>query len=123
MYTNISFKKYKEIENKKYCCDKCKYYTNNLYDWNIHINRDIHKYGIKKKRSDTKDPLKCEKCEYKTKNKTVLIQHYLNEHGSFDERKNNFKFFCECCNYGTFAKSFIEKHKNSNKHKILQNKI
>ena len=38
-----------EIQYKKYRCDKCKYYTNNLYNWNIHINREIHKCGIKKK--------------------------------------------------------------------------
>lgn len=104
---------------KKYNCDKCKYYTNNLYDWNIHINRYIHKYGIKKKRSDYKEAYKCENCDYKTKNKTILIQHYLNYHGNYDERSKQFKFFCKCCNYGTFAKSFIEKHNSTNKHKSL----
>lgn len=110
-----------EIQYKKYRCDKCKYYTNNLYNWNIHINREIHKCGIKKKRSDLKEPYKCEKCDHKTKNKTNLIQHYLNYHGNFEERKNNFKFFCEYCNYGTFSKSFIEKHINSIKHGTIKN--
>jgi len=109
-----------KLENKKYKCNKCKFYTNNLYDWNIHINRDIHIYGIKKKRSDIKDPFNCEMCDYKTKNKTVLMQHFLNEHSNFEERKNNFKFFCESCNYGTFAKPFIDKHNNTIKHKLLE---
>ena len=75
----------------------------------------------KKKRSDLKEPYKCEKCDHKTKNKTNLIQHYLNYHGNFEERKNNFKFFCEYCNYGTFSKSFIEKHINSIKHETIKN--
>lgn len=110
-----------EYENKKYKCYKCKYFTNNLYDWNIHINREIHLFGIKKKRSDLKDPFKCEKCDYQSKNKIILIQHYLNYHGNFEERKNKFKFFCEYCNYGTFAKSFIEKHNNSKKHNNNKN--
>lgn len=108
-----------KLSIKKYNCSKCKYNTNNLYDWNIHINREIHKNGIKKKRSDIKDPYKCEKCNYITKNKTIFKQHCLNYHSTFEERKNNFKFFCEKCNYGTFAESFIEKHKNSKKHKIF----
>lgn len=47
--------------------------------------------------------------------------HMLNNHSSKDERKEKFKYYCEICDYGTFGKSSFEKHKKSEKHKLIEN--
>ena len=56
------------MEENKYKCEKCNYGCNIPSRWEAHIKTTLHKTGQKKKRSDYKEPLKCEKCEYKTKN-------------------------------------------------------
>jgi hypothetical protein len=105
------------IKVYKYVCEECNFKSDIKSRWNQHIGTQLHITGERKKRSDCKDPFKCDKCDYKTKNKTILKQHYLNEHGDIKERKEQFKFYCELCDFGTFSKDFIETHNNSEKHK------
>ena len=110
----------KEI-SYKYVCDKCEYKCNYDSEWLKHCNTELHKTGIRKKRSDIKDPIKCNDCLYSTKNKTMMKQHKLNEHSTKQERKKEFKFYCECCDFGTFSKDLFEKHNNTDKHKNYVN--
>ena len=46
--------------------------------WNNHINTELHKTGKRKIRSDCKNPLNCNECEYITKNNITLKKHILN---------------------------------------------
>ena len=39
----------------KYSCEKCVYKCNYISQWNNHINTELHKTGLRKKRSDCKD--------------------------------------------------------------------
>jgi len=80
-----------------------------------HRNR-ITQNRYKKKRSDIKEPYKCDKCLYETKNIVVFKQHKLTEHGTKEEREKEFKFYCKCCDIGTFSKDIYEKHIHSDKH-------
>ncbi len=59
--------------------------------------------------------------DYLTNNKYQLQQHYLNYHATKEEREKEFKYYCKCCDYGTYSKDFIEKHNNTNKHKLQSN--
>ncbi len=64
-----------------------------------------------------KEPKKCDKCEYETKNKTTLEKHKLNEHATKEEREKGFKYYCNVCDFGTFSIDTFNIHKESNKHK------
>jgi hypothetical protein len=46
-----------------------------------------------------------------------FAHHKLNFHANKEERKKEFKYYCEICDYGTFSKDFIENHNNNTKHK------
>ncbi len=69
-----------------------------------------------KKKKDIKPPLKCEKCEYQTKNKLMMLQHKLNEHSTIEERKKEFKYYCKKCDYGTISKDLFLRHQQTQKH-------
>ena len=104
------------LETFKYNCNKCNFNSNYLSQWNKHISTEFHKTGKRKIRSDKKYNEKCSYCEYVTNGNTNMKQHILNEHGTSEERKSKFKYYCDYCDYGTFAKSFFEKHKQTKKH-------
>jgi hypothetical protein len=101
----------------KYSCEKCNFKCQYESQWNIHINTELHKTGIKKKRSDIKEPYICDKCDKcKTKNLYTYKQHILNEHSKKEEREKGFKYYCKLCDFGTFSITFIENHNKSEKH-------
>lgn len=107
-----------EVKEIKYnfICEKCDYKCRFESHWKNHINTELHLTGQRKTRSDLKEPFKCEKCDYKTKNLTTLKQHKLNEHASREEREKEFKYYCSCCNYGTFSIDLYNRHTKSKKH-------
>ena len=53
----------------------------------------------------------------------VFKQHKLTEHGTKEEREKEFKFYCKCCDIGTFSKDIYEKHIGSYKHKKFLEKF
>ena len=106
-------------ENKNtdnFTCDKCNYKCKFESEWKKHLNTGLHKDGIRKKRSDFNETKKCELCEYKTQNKTVMKKHFLNEHASKKDREKDFKYYCSTCDFGTFCEKTINVHNNTKKH-------
>ena len=101
----------------KYVCNNCNYKCKFECEWVKHCNTELHKTGTRKKRSDIKDVYKCENCLYSTKNKIMMKQHKLNEHSTKEQREKDFKFYCKCCDVGTFSKDIFEKHNITDKHK------
>ena len=98
-------------------CNKCnKTYASHTH-YLIHCETELHKTGQRKKRSDTKEPYKCEHCEYKSKNLTTFKMHKLNYHSSVEEKEKEFKYYCKECDYGCFYEEAINKHNNTIKHK------
>ena len=43
--------------------------------------------------------------------------HILNNHSTREEKKKGFKYYCEYCDMGTFAKFIYNKHIKTKKHK------
>jgi len=105
------------MEDNKYNCEKCAFTCNTKARWDAHINTTLHKTGVKKRRCDYKEPLKCNSCNYETKNLTTLKMHELNNHASIEEKKNKFKYYCEYCDVGFFYENFINNHNKTQKHK------
>jgi hypothetical protein len=107
------------MEDYKFKCDKCDFFTNSLASYNIHLSTEKHKTGKNAIRCDKKYPIKCPKCEYEPKSNTNYLQHALIYHSTKEERKEKFSFYCEKCDYGCFAIKSFEIHQNSKKHKLL----
>ena len=56
---------------------------------------------------------KCNKCSFETYNKNNYLNHILNNHSTKEERKEKFKFYCECCDFVVFVKSMKDTHLNT----------
>ena len=50
-----------------------------------------------------------------------MLKHILNKHSTKEERKEKFKYYCECCDFGVFVKSMMDTHLNTNKHQLKFN--
>ena len=104
----------------KYICEKCNYGTNYKSQWRNHLKTVLHKTGKRKTRTDKKYPDKCPKCDYKPTTNTNMKLHTLNNHSTREERKNEFKYYCEYCDYGTFATTIYNKHIQTKRHNHLK---
>jgi hypothetical protein len=105
-----------ESVKKKFICEKCQFTCITKSKWTIHIGTEKHINGKKKSRSDKIYPCKCQKCDFIATNKSHMLQHFLTFHATKSERKEQYKFYCEYCDFGTFTKNIFDKHNTSNKH-------
>jgi len=106
-----------EVKTNKYICEKCNFKCNTKARWENHIKTELHKTGTRKKRKDYKEPIKCENCEYTTKNITTLKIHKLNNHATKEEKEKQYIYYCKLCDYGSFYEDVFNKHSNTIKHK------
>ena len=107
----------------KFNCVQCNFKCNEPSRWGKHLSTQKHITGIRKIRSDFAGPYKCDKCLYETKNIVIFKQHKLTEHGTKEEREKEFKFYCKCCDFGSFSKDIYKTHTDSEKHNKYINKI
>ncbi len=109
-----------DIKPYKYYCEKCHYGTNIRYSLIQHNETELHKTGERgKKQIKEKEIFKCSDCEFESTNKNNYLTHKLNNHSNKEERKKQFKYYCNNCDFGVFTESSFEKHKNSLRHKRL----
>lgn len=102
----------------KYICEKCNYKTNLKVPYERHLESELHKTGKRKTRSDKIcDIYECKKCKYTTTVGSNYKLHVLNNHSTIEEKKKEFPFYCEDCDFGTFGKSYFTKHLATTKHK------
>ena len=107
---------------KKYRCDVCLYYTNYASEWNKHTTSMKHQRNGQPK-ENKKDNYVCNECEYKGNTIWNLKMHKTTQHSTKEEREKEFKFYCKCCDIGTFSKDIYEKHISSDKHKKFLEKF
>jgi hypothetical protein len=81
-----------------------------------HLESTLHITG-KKKSKPKKDPYKCEFCDYMSENICNMKVHVLNNHKTKEDRKIEYSYYCDICDFGTNAESIFKKHIDSNKHK------
>lgn len=43
--------------------------------------------------------------------------HCLTQHSTKEERKNEFKYYCDKCDFGTYAEILFTRHCETKKHK------
>lgn len=101
----------------KFYCIPCNYGTNIKHSLLQHYETELHKTGHRKKKpTKIKEEYKCIDCDYKSTNKNNYVTHRLNNHSTKDERKEQFKFYCEYCDFGVFTESSMEKHNQTIRH-------
>ena len=105
-----------EKDKGKYICKKCNFTCNYKSIWNKHCDTVLHKTGKRKVRYDKSFNEKCAKCDYIAKNLTNMKAHYLNYHSTKKERKSGYKYYCDVCDFGVFAKKLFDNHLKTNKH-------
>ena len=104
----------------KYYCEKCCFRTNFLSHWEQHTESKKHNGEKRKERCDKFLEPKCKFCNYETNKTTNMKQHYLNKHGSKEERQKEFLFYCDNCDFGCFIKLLFDRHLESIKHQNSQ---
>ena len=106
----------------KFFCEKCKYGTNIKNSFERHNESNYHITGIKTRtvkknkiihQCDHKD------CNYKTDKTSNFNTHKLNNHATKEERKKEFKYYCDLCDFGVFAESAYITHNESVVHKKI----
>ena len=106
-----------EIE-AKYYCECCNYKCIYPAHWKQHIDSEKHKNnGKRKTRSDKVLEPKCKHCEYTTNNLTCMKVHCLTHHSTKEDRKKEFKYYCDKCDFGTYAEILFTRHCETKKHK------
>ena len=107
----------------KYYCEKCNYGTDIKNSMNLHHKSTLHLTGEAGKRNiktdEEKKIYKCTECDFESKNKNNFMVHKLNKHSTKDERKKEFKYYCELCDFGVLSKSLYDKHLETSTHKNI----
>jgi len=89
----------------------------------LHNKSVLHKTGTAGKRNtksaDEIKMYKCDNCEFITKNKSNYLVHKLNKHSTKEERKKEYKYYCELCDFGVFGKSLYDTHLETSTHKNI----
>ena len=99
----------------KYYCEKCQYKCNYLSEWNEHLLSKKHTGEKRKQRNDKILEEKCKFCDYKPTKTTNYRLHYLNKHALKEERQQNFPFYCNKCDFGSFNQILLDRHLETEK--------
>lgn len=117
-----------KIENgSKFYCEKCNYRCNYKAHYDQHLKSGKHLNGkitkIHTKERIKKEPIiyKCEKCEFTSNHIYNFKTHVLNNHSNVEERKKEFPYYCECCDYGIYSKDLFDNHLLKKRH-IMKSK-
>ena len=112
------------MDEYKFYCSKCKYGTNFKHLLAQHYETTLHKTGKRKEKPiKEKEEYKCNKCDYKSTNRNNYLTHTLNNHDTKENRKTNFKYYCESCDFGVFTETSYNKHIKTKKHEMKQTNI
>jgi len=100
----------------KYVCEKCNFNSNYLSHWNEHLVSKKHTGEKRKVRSDKVLEEECKFCSYKSNKITNMRLHILTNHSSKEDRKNQMKYYCDKCDFGTNAEVLFQRHLETKKH-------
>ncbi len=113
--------------NTKFYCEKCNYKCDYKAHYEQHLKSGKHLTGKitkvhtkerKERVKKTPNPTihKCEKCEFTSNHIYNFKTHILNNHSTIEERKKEFLYYCECCDYGIYSKDLFDNHLLKKRH-------
>ena len=100
----------------KFNCEKCNVSFNYKSKYEEHLISKKHKGEPRKERSDKLYGSNCKNCMYSTENTTNMKVHILTKHSTPEERKKQFRYYCEKCDFGTFLEILFTRHSETKKH-------
>lgn len=104
----------------EFICEICDYKCLYQSHYSQHLNSRKHQNnGKKPPRKDKILENKCKSCDYTTRNNTCMRVHLLTNHSTKEERKEKFKYYCDVCDFGTFAEILFKRHNETKKHNLL----
>jgi hypothetical protein len=106
-------------ESIMYHCDICNYTCHYESHWEQHIKTKKHMNNGIRTRCDKILDRKCKFCQYDTKNSHNMLVHVLTKHSDAQRRKNEFKYYCDKCDVGTFTKILFSRHLETAKHNAV----
>ncbi len=113
---------YVSANNTTFYCEKCNYRCKYRSHYEQHLKSGKHLTG-KITKIHTKERIKkekkihqCEKCEFTSTHIYNFKTHLLNNHSTVEEKKKEYPYYCECCDYGIFSKDSFDKHLLTKKH-------
>ena len=110
------------MDNNTFFCEKCNYGTNYKQVYDRHLTSGLHLNGNKTITPRTTITYTCNQCTYfQTKNKYNFMIHTLNHHSTKEQRKEQYKFYCDTCDFGVFSQKLIDNHIKTKKHHNLVN--
>jgi hypothetical protein len=112
-------------EKKEYICEKCNFKCKFISEYERHTKTGKHINGMvirkkyeRKKGKKEKIVYVCEKCNFSSTHLYNYKSHMLNNHLTEEEKKKEFKYYCNHCKIGMYAETTYNCHLKSKKHLI-----
>ncbi len=103
-----------------YHCDICNYSCIYESHWLKHLKTRSHNNnGIETRIRKKKRDILCTICNKEFTPYNKLRAHILSKHSTKEEREEEFPYYCNFCDFGTFGKCLLDKHYNSKKHQNI----
>ncbi len=103
-------------EVKNFSCDKCSITFEYKSKYEAHLQSKRHTGEPKKTRLDKIFDPKCKHCNFIAAHFTSMQTHTLTKHGTPQERKEHFKYYCQECDIGTMGEILWKRHQETKKH-------
>ncbi len=99
-------------------CEKCNYKTNQKSNLEKHNKTEKHLLGLRKIRKDKKEN-KCVLCNKIFSSCQSLKNHEISKHKDEENKKKEYKYYCEYCGFGNDIEKLYKKHTENKKHTRL----
>ena len=103
---------------KTFTCEQCSLTFPYKSKYEAHLKSKRHTGLPKKTRKDKIYDAKCkiEGCNFVAAQFTSMQTHMLTKHGTPQERKSQFKYYCSECDFGTMGEILWKRHQETKKH-------
>jgi len=106
-------------EIKTWTCEQCEISFPYKSKYEAHLQSKRHTGLPKKTRKDKIWDPKCKQCNFEAAHFTSMQTHMLTKHGTPQERKTQFKYYCQQCDFGTMGEILWKRHEETQKHVAL----
>ena len=99
-------------------CEKCNLIFEFKSKYDKHLTSKKHTGIPRKERTDKTYNPKCYKCNFESSNHTNMKVHLLTKHGTPEKRREEFTYYCDKCDFGTFTEILFMRHTDTLKHQL-----